>query len=180
MTNILKPISQPYSSEVKAILDQYPQNDGYLLTLFRTFANSVRFLQKGVPNLLDRESPLTLRIREIVILRVTANNNCEYEWGVHVSVFSAAAKLTDDQITATRNSEIDLSLWSPQEVTLLTVIDQLCATGKPSDKTLKAFQRDWTVEQQLEILALCGTYHTVSFVANTARLASESFAASFP
>jgi alkylhydroperoxidase family enzyme len=150
------------------------------LTLFRTFANSVRFLQKGVPNLLDKASPLTLRIREIVILRVTANNNCEYEWGVHISVFSAAAKLTDDQIAATRNSEIDHSLWSSQEVTLLTVIDQLCATGKPSDKTLTAFQNDWTVEQQLEILALCGTYHTVSFVANTARLANESFAASFP
>jgi alkylhydroperoxidase family enzyme len=180
MTNILKPISQPYSSEVKAILDQYPQNDGYLLTLFRTFANSVRFLQKGVPNLLDKGSPLTLRIREIVILRGTANNNCEYEWGVHVSVFSAAAKLTDDQIAATRNSEIDHSLWSLQEVTLLTVIDQLCATGKPSDKALRAFQSDWTVIQQLEILALCGTYHTVSFVANTACLANESFAASFP
>jgi alkylhydroperoxidase family enzyme len=142
MTNTLKPISQPYSSDVKAILAQYPQSDGYLLTLFRTFANSVRFLQKGVPNLLDKASPLTLRIREIVILRVTANNNCEYEWGVHVSVFSAAAKLTDDQIAATRNSEIDHSLWSLQEVTLLTVIHQLCATGKPSEKVLKAFQSD--------------------------------------
>tara|TARA_B110000902_G_scaffold267061_1_gene357925 strand:+ start:4832 stop:5173 length:342 start_codon:yes stop_codon:yes gene_type:complete len=113
-------------------------------------------------------------------LRVTANNNCEYEWGVHVSVFSAAAKLTDDQIAATRNSEIDHSLWSLQEVTLLKVIDQLCASGKPSDKALKAFQSDWTVIPQLEILALCGTYHTVSFVANTACLANESFAASFP
>lgn len=53
----------------------------YLLQLFRVFANSPRFLKKGALNLLDKDSPLTLRQREIVILRVCANNDCEYEWG---------------------------------------------------------------------------------------------------
>lgn len=30
------------------------------------------------------------------------------------------------------------------------------------------------------VLALCGNYHTVSFVANTAELAGESWGARFP
>ena len=62
----------------------------------------------------------------------------------------------------------------------MVAIDELCVAGSISDETLAHFQKDWTVEQQLEILALCGTYHTVSFVANTARLPNEAFAATFP
>jgi alkylhydroperoxidase family enzyme len=180
MTNTLKPISEPFPDDVAAILDQYPKVDGYLLELFRTFANSVRFLQKGVPNLLDKASPLPLRIREIVILRITANNNCEYEWGVHVAAFSKAAKFSDAQVSQTRSGAIDPSLWSPEEQHLLKAIDELCASGRIEEQTLDRFEADWTVEQQLEILALCGAYHTVSFVANTARLANEKFAATFP
>lgn len=180
MTNQLKPISEPFTPEIEAALSQYPRIDGYLLSLFRTFANSLRFLKKGVPNLLDKESPLSLRAREIVILRVTANNNCEYEWGVHVSALSEAASLNQDQVSSTRSAEIRPELWSSEEVNLLRAIDDLCLNGKISTEALADFEANWTLEQQLEIFALCGTYHTVSFVANSARLANEPFGVSFP
>lgn len=180
MTNRLRPIAEPYPADIAEVLSAYPQQDGYILTLFRTFANSLRFLKKGVPNLLDRASPLPLRIREIVILRVTANNNCEYEWGVHVSVFGAAAKFTPAQIAATRRARVDPALWPTAEACLLRVIDSLCAQGRIDDDLQLPFESDWSKEQQLEILALCGTYHTISFVANTARLPNEAFGARFP
>ncbi|MFT5775175.1 hypothetical protein [Hyphomonas sp.] len=57
MANSLTPLNAPYPPDVAEILATYPNTDGYILTLFRTFANSVRFLKKGVPNQLDRESP---------------------------------------------------------------------------------------------------------------------------
>jgi alkylhydroperoxidase family enzyme len=180
MTNQLSPLNAPYAEEIGAVLASYPQQDGYILSLFRTFANSLRFLKKGVPNLLDKASPLTLRFREIVILRTTANKNCEYEWGVHVTIFAAAAKLSESQIAATRDREVDANLWSPQEANLMMSIDDLCATGRVGDDVLTTFQDTWTKEQQLEIFALCGTYHTISFVANTARLPNEAFGATFP
>ncbi len=180
MTNRLSPIAEPYPSDVAAVLAAYPQQDGYILSLFRTFANSLRFLRKGVPNLLDRESPLPLRIREIVILRVTANKNCEYEWGVHVSIFATAAHFTQAQIDATRTAPIDAGLWSEQEASLLKAIDNLCGTGRVEDDVAVQFESDWTKEQQLEIFALCGAYHTISFVANSARLPNEPFGARFP
>lgn len=41
------------------------------------------------------------------------------------------------------------------------------------------FAELWTTEQQLETLALCGFHHTVSFIANTAELAPEAWAARF-
>lgn len=176
MTNTLRPVEEPFSPEIETALSVYPRQNGYLLSLFRTFANSLRFLERCVPNLLDKDSPLPLRIREIVILRITANNNCEYEWGVHVTVFGKAAQLTEAQIAATCLMEIDANLWTNDEASLLDAIDQLCANGNMDDVALKTFQQDWSREQQLEILALSGTYHMISFVANTARLPNEAFA----
>ncbi len=180
MTRRLQPLEAPFPPDIAARLARYPQQDGYLLALFRTFANSQRFLEKGVPNLLDRDSPLALRQREIIILRVTANLDCAYEWGVHVAIFARAAKLTEAQTAATRLGPWDADCWSPEERLLVRVVDEVCAHAGVTPGTLPEFEATWTLDQQLEILALCGAYHTVAFVANTARLAAEPFAARFP
>jgi alkylhydroperoxidase family enzyme len=180
--NVLKAIEQPYPDDIVEILERYPKGrDGYLLELFRVFANSRRFLvNKGVANLLDRDSPLALRQREIVILRVTANTGCEYEWGVHVTIFAGAAELSEEQVRATREGAADASCWSDEERVLIQVVDELCTGSAIGDVTLKDFRAAWDLEQQLEILSLCGNYHTVSFVANAARLDPEPFGARFP
>jgi alkylhydroperoxidase family enzyme len=180
MSNILTPLMPPYSPELTEVMKQYPQQDGYLLKLFRVFANSVRFAKKAVPNLLDRGSPLSLREREIIILRTTANNDCEYEWGVHVAIFAAAAGFSEDQIVATKNGKSDDQVWDDKEQALLASIDDLCRSGTISEENTGLFQRLWSKEEQMEIMALCGTYHTVSFVANCAKVELEDFAARFP
>lgn len=180
MKSTLKPLAPPYSESISAALTQYPQQDGYLLKLFRVFANSTRFLTgKGVINLLDKQSPLSLRERELTILRTCANRNCEYEWGVHVSLFAKKANLNSDQIANTLDKETSHDCWNNDEQLLLTAIDQLCENGKLSDSTLESFQTAWSPEEQLEILALCGNYHTVSFVANISKIQPEQFAARF-
>jgi len=178
--NRLAPLEPPFEPAIAALLDQYPQQDGYLLSLFRTFANSGRFLRKGVPNLLDRDSPLPLRIREIVILRVTARRNCEYEWGVHAAIFAAAAKLDETMLHATRHGGAEVHCWDPKEARLVAVVDSLLDTGGLEGDARDAFAEDWSLEQQLEIIALCGAYQTVSFVANVAGLPPEPFAKRFP
>ena len=180
MGNILAPVMPPYSSELTAVMQQYPQQDGYLLNLFRVFANSVRFAKKAVPNLLDKGSPLPIREREIVILRTTANNDCEYEWRVHVAIFASAAGFSEAQVVATKNGNCDDPVWNDQEKSLLASIDDLCRSGVMDEENLAAFRRLWSKEEQMEIMALCGTYHTVSFVANSATVGLEDFAARFP
>ncbi len=180
MKNKLTPVEPPFSMEGSQILARYPKRDGYILRLFLVFANSIRFLKnKGALNLLDRESPLSLREREIVILRVTANRDCEYEWGVHVTAFSNAAGLTGEQVTKTRTGDHEAACWSPEESLLIKAVDELCTDAKIRDGTYEKFQEQWSLEQQLEILALCGNYHTISFVANSARIEGEPFGAKF-
>ena len=180
MHNILTPLEPPYGGDLSLVMEKYPRQNGYLLKLFRVFANSVRFASKAVPNLLDKESPLPIREREIVILRTTANTDCEYEWGVHVVIFASAAELSIEQVAATKNGQPDDGIWNVREQALLTVVDDLCRSATISPGSLDLFQQYWSKEQQLEIIALCGTYHTVSFVANAAQVPLEEFGARFP
>lgn len=182
MKHPLKPLSAPFSEKLRQLLSSYPKaHDGKTLGLFRVFANSLRFLGgKGVVNLLDNESPLTLKERELVILRVTANLGCEYEWGVHVAGFAKTAGLSSEQVSATRLSDSDDPIWCEDDSALLHCIDNLCNTGRMTPDNLHRFQNIWNAEQQLEILALCGNYHTVCFVANNSELNREPWAPRFP
>mgnify|MGYP000061567425 CR=1 FL=1 len=121
-----------------------------------------------------------MRQREIVILRVTANRNCEYEWGVHVGAFAEHVRFTPEQVRATRLESAEALCWPEEEGLLIRVIDEICEKGDLSEETLQQFRSAWTLEQQLEIIALCGAYHTVSFTANIARIDGEDFAVKFP
>lgn len=180
MTNALAPLAEPFPAEIATILDRYPKIDGYTLSLFRTFANSRRFLEKCVMNLLDDESPLSLRQREIVILRTCANLRCEYEWGVHVAVFCDAAGLSDEQVASTVGTALPANVWSDEDKLLLSIVDDLCTYAAPDKSRQSLFDETFSRSQRLEVLALVGNYHTISFVAKTAELEPEIFAARFP
>ena len=180
MANILTPIKAPFPAEVVEGFKRYPQRDGYVIGLFRVFANSVRLLNKGFVNLLDKASPLPVIEREIIILRISANNKCEYEWGVHVSAFSEYAGLTKDQVSATVLLDHTAQCWDEKQSTLIQCIDELCDKGVMSSTTLKKFRNLWDLEQQLEILTLAGSYHTIAFIANASELPWEEFAEHFP
>ena len=180
MRHILSPITEPYPPDVIEAFKSYPQRDGYIIGLFRVFANSLRHLRKGFVNLLDRDSPLSMREREIVILRVSANNRCEYEWGVHVAAFGAHVGFTQAEIDATAHRDPTSHSWNAREALLIQALDELCSFGRMTAATLGAFRETWRLEEQLEILALAGNYHAVAFVANTADLPLEKFAAKFP
>ncbi len=67
------------------------------LLLLRTIARNPRVLQRFLAGgLLDRGS-ISLRQRELMILRTCALCGAEYEWGVHVATFGAKAGWTPEQ-----------------------------------------------------------------------------------
>jgi hypothetical protein len=90
----ITPVEPPFSEPVRAALDRIMPEGVPPLTLFRALAVNERvFLRTMAGGLLDRGS-ITLRDREIVILRTCARLGSEYEWGVHVSFFGGKAKLS--------------------------------------------------------------------------------------
>jgi alkylhydroperoxidase family enzyme len=171
----LAPLSQPYPPEAAAELAQMPADIG----LFRTVAHNPRVLSRWRGGgLLDRGS-ISLRQREILILRTTARLKAEYEWGVHVGFFAAKAKFSVAEIHATVHG--DASSWpATEEAVLIEFADALVATGTVDDALWQKAAAHYKADQLIEIIALVGFYHLVSFTVNATGVALEPGAPRFP
>lgn len=129
------------------------------LVLFRTMAGHPRAWEKfRGGSLLDR-GPLSLRDREIVIDRTCALNACEYEWGVHVTAFGAAAGLSEEQVHATVRGNADADCWSPAEQALIAAVDALHARATLDDAEFAALSAHYDDDQVLEIILQIGRAH---------------------
>src|SRR3954469_16706963 len=120
----IAPLQPPYAPDIQEQFDRIMRGAPPLV-LFRVIAGNARAWDKfRAGGLLDK-GPLSLREREIVIDRTCALTGCEYEWGVHVSVFGKAAALTDSQVAATVQGGADASCWSAAEQVLIATVDAL-------------------------------------------------------
>jgi alkylhydroperoxidase family enzyme len=176
----IAPLQPPYPADVQADFDRIMPPGAPPLVLFRTIATSERAWKKfRNASLLDR-GPLSLREREIVIKRTCALTGCEYEWGVHVTAFAQAAKLTDGQVRATVLDPADASCWSGAEQTLIAAVDALHHRARLTSEEFAALAAHFDGMKILEIMQLCGFYHTVAYFANGLDLPLEPNAARFP
>ena len=172
-------VEPPYPAEVQTAFDVLMRGAPPLL-LFRTVAQNPRVLQRMMAGgLLDRGS-ISIRARELVILRTCARCGAGYEWGVHVATFAAAAHLTDEQVRATVLGRADASCWSAAEQAMIAAVDALHARATLGDAEYKALSGHYDEDQILEIMLLCGFYRTVSYLANGLALPLEEKAARFP
>ena len=175
----ISPLNPPYAPEIQAQFDQIMRGAPPLM-LFRVVAGHARAWQKfRAGSLLDR-GPLSLREREIVIDRTCARTGCEYEWGVHVATFAAAAHLTDEQVRATVLGDADAPCWSQSEQALVAAVDALHARATLSEAEFQALSAHYDDAKVFEIILLCGFYRTVSYLANGLALPLEEKAARFP
>lgn len=175
----IAPLDPPYPEDVQAHFDAVMPPGVPPLILFRTIASSPRAWRKfRAGSLLDR-GPLSLRQREIVINRVCALRGCEYEWGVHVTGFAAAARLTAEEIAATLQPDPACATWSENEGALIAAVDALCARATLSAEEFSALAAHFTHEAILEVIMLAGFYTTVSYLANALALPLEPNGARF-
>jgi alkylhydroperoxidase family enzyme len=122
---------------------------------------------------LSKRLSVPMRIRELVIDRVTARCGAEYEWGVHVRYFADRVGLTDDQLRSLTHGSAEDPCWTPEEGAVLQMVDQLHDTNDVDDSTWSALMSHYTDVQALDLLLLAGWYHAISFVANAARVPHE-------
>lgn len=170
----LPPRERPWPEPIASILENYPQGPEGPIGLFRTLAHSERTLRKiGAAGVLDRDSPLEKKHREILILRTSFLRGTAYEWGIHVTAFAKWAGLSGAQINDTCAPHPDSSLWSPQELLLLQVADELCETSDLADSTWHAFRDGFSMQQILEILMLVGFYCMIANFNNALRIEQE-------
>src|SRR2546430_1247916 len=107
----IAPVDPPYRPELQAQFDKLMRGAPPLL-LFRTVARNPRVLQRMMDgSLLDRGS-ISLRSRELMILRTCARCGAEYEWGVHIAVFGKKAQWTAAQVHSTVYGSAEATCWS--------------------------------------------------------------------
>jgi alkylhydroperoxidase family enzyme len=151
------------------------------LALFRTLARhpalSERLRALG-GHFLGSRARLPVRLRELVILRTCARCGAEYEWGVHAASFAAAAGLDEAALRMTAAG--GASRGDSIDDCALAAADELHASASLSDATWERLRVHLDEEQCLELLALSGFYHLISFVVNGARVALEPWATRFP
>lgn len=180
MTARIQPVQPPFSDDVAGILAKVMPPGREPLTLFTTLARDERLMKKFFSgSLLDR-GHLTLRQRELVIDRTTALARCEYEWGVHISIFGARVGITPDQVHSLVHGKPEDACWAEDDRLVLRLCDELHTTATLGDRLWSELRAKFSEEAILELLMVAGFYRTVSYVANSIRLPLEPDAARFP
>jgi alkylhydroperoxidase family enzyme len=176
----IAPASPPYTADVTEDLQKLMPPGMAPIGLFRTLAKNPRVLRRiRRGGLLDRGS-ITVRQREIVILRTTARAGAEYEWGVHAGFFGPAAGLDDRCLHATVWGAPDDECWSPDESVLLQTCDELHAHSRLSEASWSGLRDAFAEDQILEVLVLAGFYRAIAYVVNVTGIALEEGAYRFP
>ncbi|KRB66266.1 carboxymuconolactone decarboxylase family protein [Noviherbaspirillum sp. Root189] len=176
----ISPALAPYGSAIDEAFARITPRGMEPLNLFRTMARNPRVLQRMFAGSLLDAGAITLRERELIILRTCARCGSEYEWGVHVKFFASRAELTAAEVAATRSAPaIADTLWHGTELLLIRLVDALHDSADVPDDLWRELEASYTAEQLLELITLTGYYHTISFLTNALRITPESYAPRF-
>jgi 4-carboxymuconolactone decarboxylase len=181
-TSRVAPLEPPYEPDIARTLERMMPRGVEPLKLFRTVAHNRYILDKlrstgayllnfGTVDPLDRE---------IVIHRTCALCGCEYEWGVHVVAFGRPLGLSEKQISATTHGDGKDPAWSGRQALLVRLADELHDSASISEELWRALGDHYGEPQLIELIALVGQYHVVSYLANALGVPREENAARFP
>ena len=144
-------LQPPYPRPIQDSFDIVMPEGMPPLKLFRTVARNPRVLSRMVRGgLLDKGS-ISMADRELVILRSCARCGAEYEWGVHVAAYAGHVGFSEAQLQDSCQVSVKDTLWTPSQLLLLNMVDELHSTSTLSD----------TLWQQLTGVT-CGSEHIVA------------------
>jgi len=168
----MAPLEPPYDPDVAAALERL----GPPIQLFRILARRPERAH-GISGwggyYLSKRSALTLRQRELVIMRTTSRCGADYEWGVHVAFFAKKVGLDEAQLTALAARVLDATPWSDGDLAILRAVDELHDSNDLSDKAWQALAAAVGDEGALEVTLLTGWYHAISYTVRALRLPLE-------
>jgi AhpD family alkylhydroperoxidase len=136
---------RPKGLNVLGTMAQHPT----LAKAFHTFNGHILFTSMLAP-----------RERELIVLRVAAVRDCEYEWRQHV-VQARDAGLTDDEIDRVRR-EPDSDQWLVTDAALLAAVDELIADARISDRTWAVVAGELDDQQLMDVIFTVGAYDALA------------------
>jgi hypothetical protein len=157
----IEPAKPPFTPKVQALFDRLPWSPPF--RLFTVLARDERLLLRftGAAVGYLQPSHVTVRQREVLLLRVTARCRCAYEWGMRVHYFAEEAALSDAQIRASVHGDSSDPSWSPNDRILVHLADELHDTVAISDELWRDVRAAFSDEAILQLLMMAGYYRTV-------------------
>lgn len=150
------------------------------LTRGGTPATVVMTLMRHMPlftnlNVLGRHimsgSSLTPRQREILIMRVGWNTQCEYQWGQHVLMSESAGLDADDHERIKQGPQAG---WNELESMLLVAVDELLAETMIGEETWSMLEQHLATEQLIDMIFTVGHYNMVAMSLNAIGVQREA------
>ena len=171
----IAPVTAPFSPNVQALFDRLPASWSPPFKLFTVLARDERLLLRFTGSAVSYLEPshVTVRQREVLLLRVTARCRCAYEWGMRVHYFAAEAGLCEAQVYASVHGEADDASWQPDDTVLVRLADELHDTVSISDVLWTDLRAVFSEEAVMQLLLMAGYYRTVATIANGLRLPLE-------
>jgi alkylhydroperoxidase family enzyme len=171
----IAPVSPPFAPNVQALFDRLPASWSPPFKLFTVLARDERLLLRFTGSAVSYLQPshVTVRQREVLLLRVTARCRCAYEWGMRVHYFAGEAGLSEAQVYASVYCDAEDGSWQPDDKVLVQLADELHDTVSISDPLWTNLRATFSEEAVMQLLLMAGYYRTVACIANGLRLPLE-------
>ena len=132
-----------------------PQRAGHLrpapplATAYHTFNGHILFA-----------TTLSERQRELLVLRVAAVRECEYEWTQHL-VLAADVGLTDEDVDRIAEGP-DADGWSSLDGAMVRAVDELLGDGVVGEATWSVLAAELDTQQLMDLVFTVGAYETLA------------------
>jgi len=136
---------RPKGLNVLGMLALHPE----LTTAFHTFNGHVLFA-----------TTLSVRQRELIVLRVAAVRGSDYEWAQH-AVLAGDAGIAADEVARIAAGP-DAPGWAPLDAALLRAVDELIAEAMITDATWAALAAEMDTKQLMDVIFTVGAYDVLA------------------
>lgn len=108
---------------------------------------------------------ISIRQRELLILRVAHLRDSRYEWAQHVYQ-AGVAGIAPEEVARVRIGPDDAA-WSPLERALLCAADELVADARIVDETYAALAAELDAQQLMDVVFTVGAYDVFAMALRT-------------
>jgi len=136
---------RPKGLNVLGMLAHHPE----LTTAFHTFNGHVLFA-----------TTLSVRQRELIVLRVAAVRGSDYEWAQH-AVLAGDAGIAADEVARIADGP-DAPGWAPLDAALLRAVDELIAEATITDATWATLAAELDTKQLMDVIFTVGAYDVLA------------------
>lgn len=155
-----------WDQEAQELLQPFVKQ-GRVFNIFRTLANHPALAKRWMvfANHILGKSTLSVRDRELLILRIGWLCQAGYEWGQHVQI-ARQAGMSDVEIRSAKTGP-DAAGLSGLDKLLLKATDELHADAFVSDTTWQGLQQHYNEQQLMDLVFTVGQYNLVCMALNS-------------